>query len=406
MRFIIIIFIVLTIKLPSQCSDIISTTGNINFDANNDGVAEANLSSSGLSIGSTAASANLHVSGNAIIEGNVVIGNMSEVCTLNIGGTLGMASVTSTDNLTLGNSSIYFINSSSGNINVQLPQANTMSGRSYIIKKISSSNKVKILGNSSYIDNLSVLFLNENTTILPYVNLISDNDKWRILSKSDGVTDISSDNLLLWWGLDETSGTSISDLKNSFNGTNYNNFNFSGNSVSGNIGNAATVSGNGIASLAYSAQGPIGSINTGDFTFSIWTQNDPGADEDRTFFDNLAGGGGILFWRATAGALTVYVGGFSEIRYDYTVPLDNSMNHYLMLRESGQIRVYVNGVERTNTTGSTSQAGTIVSGFDLFLGMRRGGLNDERFYGKLDDFRIYNKALSVEEIQTLYLLGK
>ena len=59
-------------------------------------------------------------------------------------------------------------------------------------------------------------------------------------------------------------------------------------------------------------------------------------------------------------------------------------------------RIYVNGVEMP-TQGAT---GTNTSTSSLFIGARNDG--DQHMNGYIDDVRIYNRALSQEEITTLY----
>jgi hypothetical protein len=72
-------------------SSIKSTTGNINFDSNNNESNEMQLNSNGLGINVSDPSANLHVGGNGIISNQMTIGTTVNTSnsTLHINGTIG-----------------------------------------------------------------------------------------------------------------------------------------------------------------------------------------------------------------------------------------------------------------------------------------------------------------------------
>ena len=77
----------------------------------------------------------------------------------------------------------------------------------------------------------------------------------------------------------------------------------------------------------------------------------------------------------------------------------NNWNHISLVfdRDQGTIHRYVNGVHYDSLT-MTSPAGTL-TGTQLLFGAGRSV--SEFFSGKLDDIRIYNRALSVAEIRDL-----
>ena len=76
----------------------------------------------------------------------------------------------------------------------------------------------------------------------------------------------------------------------------------------------------------------------------------------------------------------------------------------------GGLRLYVNGV----LDGSASQSIFTGSGLSNYLaigGPQPGGTGCSTdaatgFAGTIDDVRIYNRALSPQEVQQLYLMGK
>jgi beta-galactosidase len=63
----------------------------------------------------------------------------------------------------------------------------------------------------------------------------------------------------------------------------------------------------------------------------------------------------------------------------------------------GRVKIYINGVEQSLTT---VEAVNYVSGEGLYIGNRQDNHQSVRFNGTIDEVKIYNRALSVEEINT------
>lgn len=165
-----------------------STSGNIVFDSNSDGVSEAVLSSDGLAIGpNLTPSANLHVQGNSIISGDLYIGGTTGSSNLNLHGSMGYSVETISDNTTLGANSVVLVNTGSGNITVTLPFAGNAVGSVYSIKQISSSYQTTVSG-IGFIDSYDNVLLTPSDTVLPYLEVVSDGEKWLILGER-GMTD-------------------------------------------------------------------------------------------------------------------------------------------------------------------------------------------------------------------------
>ncbi len=70
--------------------------------------------------------------------------------------------------------------------------------------------------------------------------------------------------------------------------------------------------------------------------------------------------------------------------------------------DGSAMKLYVNG----NLTNIQNVAGPLNSNNDELLIGTRLKIRSDTFNGKIDDIRIYNRALSTTEIQTLYNLGK
>lgn len=173
-----------------QAESVKSITGNIIIDVNNDGTSEAKLNSDGLAIGpGLSASANLHLQGNGIMTGDLVVGGTAGNSTLEIQGTVGYNTQTVSSNTTLSGNSIVLVDTSSDNVALTLPYAGNVLGRQYTIKKISTSNEVTLSG-SANIDNFdSFTFSSGNNS---YLNVISNGSQWYVLSKSsDGLSGVT-----------------------------------------------------------------------------------------------------------------------------------------------------------------------------------------------------------------------
>lgn len=69
------------------------------------------------------------------------------------------------------------------------------------------------------------------------------------------------------------------------------------------------------------------------------------------------------------------------------------------------LRLYINGVEDANSPANATNVGAINAGANpLVVGMRSDGTSNP-FNGKIDDVRLYTRALSASEIKKLYQLG-
>jgi len=176
--------ITLLVLITSTFSyEIISTTGQIKFDANFDNQAELILNSTGLGIGVTP-STNLHVNGNAIVSDQLFVGGSSGVSNLNMNGTIGYGFETVSANATLSSNSIVLVDSSSDNITLYLPLAANVIGRKYTIKKMSTLNELYVIRTSDDLIDLGdrVEFLPNSMGLLSVMST-SDN-QWTVLSDS------------------------------------------------------------------------------------------------------------------------------------------------------------------------------------------------------------------------------
>lgn len=185
-------FLWILLLIQPILANLTSGTGEINFDTNSDDQVELKFNTTGLAIGrNLTPSANLHVSGHKVVTGTMSIGSTSSSSTnLTINGSMGMSFQTVSSDVTLGDHSLIFAGNASGNVTITLPEASSVSGRFYHIKKIIASNNVSIIGGGN-VENYTGLLLGSET--LGFAKLVSASGNWWILSSAAGVSRFHSD---------------------------------------------------------------------------------------------------------------------------------------------------------------------------------------------------------------------
>jgi len=144
-------------------------------------------------------------------------------------------------------------------------------------------------------------------------------------------------------------------------------------------------------------------FGTGDFTISSWVKSSYLVDYQTILNRDNAdlGNGIIMYLYHTSGVVRVWVGGTA---LDGTINAADGRWHNVVLRRtSGVIYIYVDGVLDVQT----SAAGNVNNSNNDAVRIGR------RYYdglyplnGSLDEVRIYNRALSLNEIKQLYNMGK
>ena len=89
-----------------------------------------------------------------------------------------------------------------------------------------------------------------------------------------------------------------------------------------------------------------------------------------------------------------------------TVPL-NSWQHWVAVfsRSTGKLVYYKNGALDTQNS-PTFPSGTVNQTDNANIGREIGGANNRKLNARLDDVRVYNRALSATEVKALYNLGR
>lgn len=93
--------------------------------------------------------------------------------------------------------------------------------------------------------------------------------------------------------------------------------------------------------------------------------------------------------------------GNQEVRLDYTITNANCWQHVVLIRDNRRVRMFVN-TEFAGEQGSTSRIDIFNSG-ELTIGSANClGNSETAFDGLIDELRIYNRALDLEEVASLY----
>jgi hypothetical protein len=208
--------------------------------------------------------------------------------------------------------------------------------------------------------------------------------------------------LMAYWRMD---GNYVDAGPNLINGTNSGSTATSNNK---NVANTAMAFANPSSTVPQYATHPVNAnVNFGtnqDFTidFSVYA-NSPFVHTGGFYDNNLNyGGPGVWFWNAN---------GFPQIQFNFKNASVGTTNgafpvgvwkHVACVRAGTAMRIYINGVlNATITTGTTAPVYTFPARFGTmfyngFSPPQYNGLN-----GKLDEFRIYNRALTALEILQL-----
>ncbi len=414
--------LILALSLAASFSwlfgDIVSS-GNIKFDPSNSGTPSYAVTTTGLGIGTTTPSTNLHVQGNAYIQsGNVTLGTSSANSTLHVQGTLGFGTQTVSANTTLSGNSVVLADTptAGGNIVLQLPTASSVTGRQYMIKKLGSSYTATVSAgnNGGLIDDMGEVGLTTSAVGYSFLNIISGGgNQWYINAMSDNGTLSSSDNLVAWWTLNESSGNLATDATGRGHTGGLYNFTFANNAATGKVGGGLTFDGVD-DKIHVDMQSDVDNISP--MTLCFWAKQSNGAPVgvDVMFdnanctagngfyiYNNTTGGGNTFLWAFDAA--TVFTGSSATI---FTA---NTWVHVALVFDTSatnEVLVYKNGVLNTSSATGSGTPTKAISTNRFTIGSFTNNIAYNRFGGVMDDIRIYRKALSAAKIFQIYELGR
>jgi hypothetical protein len=157
-----------------------------------------------------------------------------------------------------------------------------------------------------------------------------------------------------------------------------------------------------------------GNMPTGDFSYSSWINPQSSVTGNRGNIVNIGEPGSSFnpnrefnYRLNPAGKIEVYTDQILRITSNTTVPTSGTTwTHVAVTRSGSDIKLYINGVEDTNTgTDSTTlNFGPGGTGCEFIVGATYDGgcfTTSETFPGYIDDVRQYNTALSAADIKTL-----
>ncbi len=214
----------------------------------------------------------------------------------------------------------------------------------------------------------------------------------------------SSGSLVGWWTLDgkDSTATTVTDRSgNAITGT----FFGSPTKVLGKVGQALYLNGS-----QYVSFGNPSALNfTGDMTASFWVK--PAAlPGDLTVLLNKHSSGSAGFAIQQHSGDFMFAWGNGSTYTCDTLPTNKLgtltlgvWQHVVIVKSGTTATGYVNGVQSGTCTGAFS---TIATNGDPVLLGRWSSSNSRYFNGSFDDVYMYNKAISVSEVQTLYRSGQ
>ncbi len=205
--------------------------------------------------------------------------------------------------------------------------------------------------------------------------------------------------LVVWYKFDETSGTTAYDSSgNGRNATLVNGPTW----VAGRSGNAVNLDGsNDYVSL------PAGMVSgLSDFTIATWVRLDTTGSWRRVFdFGTGTTVNMFLTPQSSAGTVrfAITTGGASaEQRINGTAALPTGSWVHVAVTKAGNVgTLYVNGTAVGTNSNMTLSPSSLGNTTQNWLGRSQYSA-DAYLDGQLDDFRIYNRALSAAEISSLY----
>ena len=139
---------------------------------------------------------------------------------------------------------------------------------------------------------------------------------------------------------------------------------------------------------------------TAGCSFMGWVQPSNTSAKSAWYFSGLTTGSLFTELLFDGGNANIYMGrlGFNNIIYIEAVTT-GSWYHVAAIKDKDKQRYYFNGVEVLNSTTS-NDCSSVIRGF---LGARSG--TSLYYIGCMEDFRIYNKALSAREVKQIYNYG-
>ena len=140
------------------------------------------------------------------------------------------------------------------------------------------------------------------------------------------------------------------------------------------------------------------SPGVGDYTYSMWIKFDSFNSGDEIFSNGRYSSTGIQV-RTSADRLFLYHDGDSAGYFDTGGVTDGEWVNFVFVRENGVGKFYYDGALRDTLTGTAmSKSINISSSYSDLRLMRSVRYNNDNVDGKIAQFSVYDRALSLEEV--------
>lgn len=387
--------------------DIKSLSGQISFDVDSNGQAEMLLSGNQLGIGTLTPTANLHVAGNGLVHQLLVGSINTSSSNLHLNGSISFSTETINSDDMIEDSSHIFADTSSDNLLLTLPYAANVSGRLVNIKKSSRNNTLWVRANGGSIDSsYSTLEITADESSLASLSLISNGSQWYLLN-SNGFSgnQILNTGMDAWYSFNSDSGNTLSDIS----GTGH-----SGTLVSpgGNssFGTDDGIIGKGIAFNGVDEYVQISAGTSSDFdtpgqnfSVSLWFKAYSTGRIFHVGSDSLTSDHYSAYIESSGNLIFSWTpGGTSNSPYEVSGNyMDGNWHHIVGLRNGARTgQFWVNGVLEVDDTDNSGTLSGINISTDFYFGRSAGGI--DYLNGAVDEFRLFTRTLSPDEIQLLY----
>ncbi len=249
---------------------------------------------------------------------------------------------------------------------------------------------------------LTIVYEPDDDTLTRFVSVIPSSNGYGEYRLPSNVWFLASDitnGLVGHWKLDESSGTSAADNAGANTGTLSN---MSGSEwTSGQVDGALEFDGSN--DYVGCGNGASLKITGTEITMVAWVKWDSNNAWSTIAMKTSSGAwtDGYGLYAHSNSTVNFYVTRYNQNRATAAYAADGLWHHVVGSYDGSNVRIWVDGVEGS----PDSYTGSITDSNHAFE-IGRGYSNSYNFDGSIDDVRIYNRALSDAEVQTLYNLGK